>query len=110
VVTDAEFISTREIIIDVEQSNFLLLGLLLLFGLFAGQGANKLGISRVAAYVHTGVLFSPELLGHYFQATVDDSSQPSINVALSLIAFIIGGSITTAQLQRMGKSMRPKHS
>ena len=90
---------------DVEQSNFLLLGLLLLFGLFAGQGANKLGLPRVAAYVLTGALFSPELLGHYFQVNAEDSSQPLINVALSLIAFIIGGSITTAQLQRMGKSM-----
>ncbi len=90
---------------DVEQSNILLLGLLLLSGLFAGQIASRIGIPRVAAYVLTGTLFSPELLGHYFQASADDWSQPLINVALSLIAFIIGGSITTAQLQRMGKSM-----
>lgn len=90
---------------DVEYSNVLLLGLLLLSGLFAGQIASRIGIPRVAAYVLTGTLFSPELLGHYFQASADDWSQPLINVVLSLIAFIIGGSITTAQLQRMGKSM-----
>lgn len=53
---------------DAGYSNILLLGLLLLAGLFAGQGASKLGIPRVAAYVLTGTLFSPELLGHYFQA------------------------------------------
>ncbi len=72
---------------------------------FAGQGASKLGIPRVAAYVLTGTLFSQELLGRYFQANTDEWSQPLINIALSLIALIIGSSITIAQLQRMGKPM-----
>lgn len=51
---------------EVEHSNFLLLGLLLLSGLIFGQLANKLGLPRVAAYVFTGILFSPELLGQYW--------------------------------------------
>jgi NhaP-type Na+/H+ or K+/H+ antiporter len=36
------------------QSNILLIGLLLLTGLFSGQLAGKIGIPRVAAYVLTG--------------------------------------------------------
>ncbi|NOQ15554.1 MAG: hypothetical protein GQ581_00685 [Methyloprofundus sp.] len=90
---------------DITNSHILLLGLLLLLGLFAGQFANKLGIPRVAAYVLMGTLFSPELLGQFFQADSADWAQPIIHIALGIIAFIIGGSITIAQLQRMGKSM-----
>ena len=80
---------------DIEHSNILLLGLLLLSGLFAGQVASRIGIPKVAAYVLTGTLFSPELLGHYFQANADDWSQPLTRIALGIIAFIIGGSITS---------------
>ena len=87
------------------KSNILILGLLLLSGLFAGQIANKFSIPRVAAYVFVGALFSPEFLGHYFHGTSDDWSEPLISIALGIIAFIIGGSITTGQLKRVGKSM-----
>ena len=90
---------------DIEHSNILLLGLLLLSGLFAGQLASKVGIPRVAAYVLTGALFSPEFLGHFFQENSKDWSQPLTHSALGIIAFIIGGSITLEQLQRMGKSL-----
>jgi Kef-type K+ transport system membrane component KefB len=90
---------------EVEHSNILLLGLLLLSGLFSGQIVSKLGIPRVAAYVLVGTIFSPEFLGYYFQTNFNDWSQPLTHIALSIIAFIIGGSITLGQLQRMGKSM-----
>ncbi len=86
-------------------SNILLLGLLLLSGLFAGQMANKLNIPRVVAYVLTGTLFSPELLGQFVQTSSEDWSQPLTHIALGIIAFIIGGSITAAQIKRMGKSI-----
>ena len=90
---------------EIDHSNILQLGLLLLSGLLAGQVANKIAVPRVAAYVLIGVLFSPELLGHYFHPTSDTWSQPITHIALSIIAFVIGGSITLAQLQRIGKSI-----
>ncbi len=90
---------------EIERSNILLLGLLLLSGLFSGQLFSKLCIPRVAAYVLTGAVFSPELLGQYVQTNFNDWSLPLTHVALGIIAFIIGGSITLSQLQRMGKSM-----
>jgi len=86
-------------------AHILLLGILLLSGLFAGQFADKVGIPRVAAYVLIGTLFSSDLLGQFLPARPSDWAQPLTHVALSIIAFTIGGSITTAQLQRMGKSM-----
>jgi len=51
---------------EIQQSNILLLGLLLLSGLFSGQIASKIGMPRVAAYVLTGTLFSNEFLGRFF--------------------------------------------
>lgn len=89
----------------IAHSNILLLGLLLLSGLFAGQFANKIGLPRVAAYVLIGTLFSPDLLGQFLHADTLVWSQPLTHIALGIIAFIIGGSITTPQLLRMGKSM-----
>jgi len=90
---------------QIAYSNTLLLGLLLLSGLFAGQFANKIGLPRVAAYVFIGALFSPDLLGYFLHANSNDWAQPLTHIALGIIAFIIGGSITTAQLKRMGASM-----
>jgi len=90
---------------EIEQSNILLIGLLLLSGLFSGQLASRFGIPRVAAYVLTGTLFSSEILGRHFNISTDQWSQPITQVALAIIAFIIGGSITSAQLKRMGKSI-----
>lgn len=90
---------------QIEQSNILLIGLLLLTGLFSGQLAGKIGIPRVAAYVLTGTLFSAEFLGRFIKVASDDWSLPLTQSALAIIAFIIGGSITSAQLQRMGKSI-----
>lgn len=90
---------------QIEQSNILLIGLLLVSGLFAGQLAGRFGIPRVAAYVLIGVLYSAESLGSFIKATSEDWSLPITQSALAIIAFIIGGSITSAQLMRMGKSM-----
>jgi hypothetical protein len=59
----------------------------------------------VAAYVLTGTLFSAEFLGRFIKVASDDWSLPLTQSALAIIAFIIGGSITSAQLQRMGKSI-----
>jgi len=90
---------------QIAHSNILLLGLLLLSGLFAGQFANKIGLPRVAAYVFIGTLFSADLLGQFLHVGSSDWAQPLTHIALAIIAFIIGGSITTTQLHRMGASM-----
>ncbi len=89
----------------IEYSNILLVGLLLLAGLFLGQIAARLSLPRVVAYVQVGVMFSPDLLGRYFAIASYQWSQPITQTALAIIAFIIGGSITAAQLQRIGRSI-----
>ncbi len=85
--------------------NLLLIGLLSLLGLFAGQLASRLGFPRVVAYVLVGVLFSADFLGRFFPVNASEWVRPLTDVSLNIIAFIIGGSVTLPQLQRMGKSM-----
>jgi len=64
---------------------------------------SRMGLPRVIAYVGVGILFSNDLLGgmlHFDLAEISD--EPTMG-ALSIIAYIIGGSITMSQLRRIGK-------
>ena len=83
----------------------LVLGILLLTGLLFGLLASRLGFPRVAAYVVAGVLFSPSLLGGALDLRVGDWADSLTTVALGIIAYLIGGSITTGQLRRTGRAI-----
>lgn len=85
--------------------NIFAIGVLMLSGLMAGSLSNRLGVPRVACYVIAGALLSPSLLGSLIALPTEALTKPLTNIALGIIAFIIGGSITTGQLRRMGISM-----
>ena len=80
----------------------LTLGLLVTCGLLAGLIAERLGLPRILAYVTTGMLFSPGLLGGYAGIGVNAWSEPLTGLALGIIAYLIGGSMSHHQLRRMG--------
>jgi len=84
-------------------SDFLIIGLLLGCGLFIGRVASYYGFPRVAAYLLVGIAFSPGLLGDVIGFHIDDGVDRLTTGALGIIAFLIGGSITIKQLQRLGK-------
>lgn len=84
-------------------NEFLISGLLLACALFAGRGASELGFPRVAAYLLAGILFSPGLLGDKLNFHIGPWAENFTAGALGIIAYLIGGSITTGQLRRMGK-------
>jgi Kef-type K+ transport system membrane component KefB len=79
------------------------LGIFMLSGLFFGLLASRLGLPRVAAYVIAGMIFSPDLLGNRLNIEVGPWAEPLTTVALGIIAYLIGGSITAKQIQKMGK-------
>lgn len=81
----------------------LLIGLLLVIGLFVALRVSRLGLPRIIAYLAVGMLFSPELLGRLSGFELTGWSDQLTSFALALIAFLIGGSITIQQLRRMGK-------
>ncbi len=83
-------------------SDFLLMGILLALGLLAGRVASHTGLPRVAAYLLVGVLFSRDLLGDLLGFHIGAWSEIFTHGALGVIAYLIGGSITIGHLKRIG--------
>jgi Kef-type K+ transport system membrane component KefB len=81
----------------------LMIGLLLSAGLLLGLIATRLGIPRVTAYVFAGVIFSPRLLGGPLGFEAGSATEVLTSTALGVIAYLIGGSVTTGQLRRTGR-------
>ena len=79
------------------------IGLLLLCGLFLGRILSHFGLPRVAAYVIAGMVFSPDMLGRFAEIGIGNWAKPLTTGTLGIIAYLIGGSITIKQVQRIGK-------
>lgn len=84
-------------------NEFLIVGLLLAFALFAGRVASSQGLPRVASYLLVGVVFSPDLLGDRLGLQIGVWTESFTIGALGVIAYLIGGSMTVDQLRRMGR-------
>ncbi|MGC9458078.1 MAG: cation:proton antiporter [Halothiobacillaceae bacterium] len=86
--------------------DILLLGLLLVLGVLAGNlGSSLLGVPRVLGYLLVGILFSPSLLGGALSLDLEQAIEPMVAVALGAIAFLVGGSATVDQLRRLGPTI-----
>lgn len=84
----------------------LLIGGLMVAGLVAGTlTASLFNIPRVVAYILVGMLFSPDLLGGYLGLEDLRWTDPLVTLFLGVIAYLIGGSVTVGQLQRLGWSI-----
>jgi Kef-type K+ transport system membrane component KefB len=86
-------------------SELLVLGLLMATGLAGGLLANRIGVPRVAAYVTAGIIFSPALRGTPLGIRLGAWTEPLTTLALGIIAYLIGGSITVKQLRRLGRTI-----
>lgn len=81
----------------------LLIGILLMAGLLFGTlGSRYLGVPRVVGYILLGMLFAPDLLGGWLGMDATAWTEPMVSVALGIIAYLIGGSASIAQLKRLG--------
>lgn len=85
------------------QSIPLMLGMLLVTGLLFGMLASRLRIPRIAAYALAGFIWSPGLLGDLFSLDMTSWSGGFTDVALAIMAYLIGGSVTMSQLRRLGR-------
>ena len=90
---------------DAGALEVLTLGLFLVCGLGAGLAATRVGLPRVAAYVLAGMVFSPSLLGDALGIDMGEWTEALTTVALGIIAYVIGGSITAQQLRRTGPTI-----
>ncbi|MBC8198624.1 MAG: cation:proton antiporter [Desulfobacteraceae bacterium] len=79
------------------------IGLLLLLSYTGGKAANYFNAPRVTGYLVIGVLLSPSLLGLFHENLVKEELALITDIALSIIAFSIGGSLSLIKLKKLGK-------
>ncbi len=79
------------------------IGMLLLLSYAGGKTANYFKAPRVTGYLVIGVLLSPSLLGLFHESLVKKELTLITDIALSIIAFSIGGSLSLIKLKRLGK-------
>lgn len=79
------------------------IGLLLLLSYAGGKAANYFNAPRVTGYLVIGILLSPSLLGLFHESLVKEELTIVTDIALSIIAFSIGGSLSLIKLKKLGK-------
>lgn len=82
-------------------SSLFSVGIILLTGYFASWGANAIRLPRISGYLVAGILLSPTVLGVLNASHLNDFSFVT-PMALSVIAFSIGGSLQMFRLRELG--------
>jgi len=82
----------------------LAVGIMIVLGFLGGLASAKLKFPMITGYIIIGVLLSPSLLNIIPRETVGELDIIT-DVALGIIAYLIGGSIHWADLQRLAKSI-----
>jgi len=83
----------------------LAVGLLLILGYLGGRAANVLKLPRVSGYLVAGMLFSPSSFNILSSKLVGKDLYVITEMALSIIAYFVGGSLVFKRLKRVGKSI-----
>ncbi len=83
----------------------LAVGMLMLFAFWGGRIANAVKLPRVSGYLLSGILLSPSISGILSWQLVDRDLQIITEIALSIIAYSIGGSLDYHRLKHLGKSI-----
>jgi Kef-type K+ transport system membrane component KefB len=83
----------------------LAVGILLLFGYWGGRAANALRLPRVSGYLIAGVLLSPSVSHVFSRELVDRDLATVTEMALGIIAYLIGGSLILERMHHLGRSI-----
>ena len=84
-------------------STIFYLGFILLAGFAAGKLINYLRLPAVTGYLLIGLLLGPSLFGLITSESISVLT-PVNSVALSIIAFLIGGEFALAQLKSVARA------
>jgi len=80
----------------------LAVGILLILGWAGGRTANALGLPRVTGYLIAGLLLGPSLFHVLPHPLIEKKLSAITEMALSIIAYSIGGSLVYERLKRLG--------
>ncbi len=82
----------------------LAIGVMITAGLLAGLLAKRLKFPMITGYILVGMLLSPSVLGLVSRSTVEQMDIFT-TFALSIIAYMIGGSLLMESIRRLAKSI-----
>jgi Kef-type K+ transport system membrane component KefB len=82
----------------------LAIGIIVVAGFLGGLAAEKLKLPRITGYIIVGVLLSPSVLNIIPAETVGNMGIVT-DIALGIIAYLIGGSLKVESLRGLGKSV-----
>lgn len=88
-----------------ESHPLVAIGLLLLCGYLGGRLANRFKFPRVSGYIVAGLLMSSSVTGIIPIELIEQKLFVITDIALSIIAYAIGGSLKVSKLKRLGKSI-----
>lgn len=78
----------------------LILGILISVGFLLGLLVERLNIPRIVGYIIVGALFSEDLLGGLLELSVEEWSPQITDIALGIIAYLIGAEINIDELKK----------
>ena len=82
----------------------LALGLLIILGLLGAKIGNKLKFPMVTGFIIVGILLSPSISGVIPESILEKTS-PITDIALGIIAFLVGGSLSMVRLRKLSKQI-----
>ena len=88
----------------MEMNLVLAIGIIIVIGFLGGLAMEKIKFPRITGYIIIGILLSPSLL-NIISATTIENLGIMTNIALGIIAFLIGGSLHLEPLRKLGRSI-----
>lgn len=82
----------------------LILGIILGAGFILGELVRRLGLPRVTGYILAGVVLNPGTF-HLIPIEFVQSTDPVVHVALVLLTFSVGGTLSFAPLRELGRGI-----
>jgi len=88
----------------MEMNLVLAIGIIIVIGFLGGLATKRIKFPRITGYIIIGILLSPSLLNIISAATIENLDIMT-NIALGIIAFLIGGSLHLETLRKLGRSI-----
>jgi Kef-type K+ transport system membrane component KefB len=91
---------------EYQESLILFFGIIIVSGFVFGELANLAKLPKASGYLIAGLLLNPDLTFSIIdKEKIQEVSQLPLNMALSVIAFSIGGGLHRKEIQSLGKSI-----
>jgi NhaP-type Na+/H+ or K+/H+ antiporter len=85
-------------------NSVLIVGLILSTGFLLGEIVTWIKLPKVSGYILAGIVLNPTLT-HFIPKNFVENTGLAIDIALSIIAFSVGGALSYSRLKKLGKSV-----